>query len=214
MIAHDHERVRHRVGASEGIAEHRHDFVAESGEPGLATDGSADEVKCRPAGKVVVRACMRMLVEAGHRHRRLRHNSNKRDQSPALSALLATNPSPAEHCTVRYCRFLPPGTSIQNQEFHHAAQQRIGHGPAHPRIPHVIALLLVQLKAQAQKIDEEYTKKIKEYLQDSRISTELVDHPPASDKVPTACSWASWGAPGRPTYAKDIHRYLQAVDAA
>ena len=80
----------------------------------------------------------------------------------------------------------------------------------------VIALLPVQLKAQAQKIDEEYTKKIKEYLQDSRISTELVDHLPASDKVPTPLKFLGRivGTPGELTYAKDIHRYLQAVDAA
>ena len=36
-----------------------------------------------------------------------------------------------------------------------------------------------------QKIDAEYTAKIKEYLQDPRITTELVDHLPASDTVPT-----------------------------
>ena len=36
-----------------------------------------------------------------------------------------------------------------------------------------------------QKIDEEYTKLIKEYLQDPRITTELVDHMPASDTVPS-----------------------------
>jgi hypothetical protein len=36
-----------------------------------------------------------------------------------------------------------------------------------------------------QPIDEEYTKKIKEYLQDPRITTELVDHLPASSTVPT-----------------------------
>ena len=35
-----------------------------------------------------------------------------------------------------------------------------------------------------QKIDEEYTRLIKEYLQDPRITTELVDHMPASDTVP------------------------------
>ena len=37
----------------------------------------------------------------------------------------------------------------------------------------------------AQKIDAEYTAKIKEYLQDPRITTELVDHLPASDTVPS-----------------------------
>lgn len=31
----------------------------------------------------------------------------------------------------------------------------------------------------AQRIDEEYTKLIKQYLQDPRVTTELVDHMPA-----------------------------------
>lgn len=39
--------------------------------------------------------------------------------------------------------------------------------------------------AQVQKQDEEYGKLIKQMLRDPRISTELVDHLPASDKVPT-----------------------------
>ena len=39
--------------------------------------------------------------------------------------------------------------------------------------------------ASNQKIDEAYTAKIKEFLQDPRITTELVDHLPASDTVPT-----------------------------
>ena len=36
-----------------------------------------------------------------------------------------------------------------------------------------------------QKMDEEYTRLIKQYLQDSRVTTELVDHMPASDTVPS-----------------------------
>ena len=40
-------------------------------------------------------------------------------------------------------------------------------------------------KAGAQKIDEEYTKLIKQNLQDPRITTELVDHLPASATVPS-----------------------------
>ena len=39
--------------------------------------------------------------------------------------------------------------------------------------------------APVQKNDVEYTAKIKQYLSDPRISTELVDHLPASAKVPT-----------------------------
>ena len=39
--------------------------------------------------------------------------------------------------------------------------------------------------APRQKNDAEYTAKIKQNLQDPRITTELVDHLPASDTVPT-----------------------------
>ena len=74
--------------------------------------------------------------------------------------------------------------------------------------------------AQAtQKNDEEYTRRIKALLTDPRISTELVDHLPASDKVPTTLQFKGIehvvGQPGYLTYAADIHRYLKAVaDAA
>jgi hypothetical protein len=68
----------------------------------------------------------------------------------------------------------------------------------------------------AQPNDEEYTRKIKEYLQDPRISTELVDHLPASSTVPTPLKFLGRivGTPGELTYAKDIYRYFDALDAA
>ena len=67
-----------------------------------------------------------------------------------------------------------------------------------------------------QQIDREYTQKIKEYLQDKRITTELVDHLPASSTVPTPLKFLGRivGTPGELTYARDIHRYLAAIDAA
>src|SRR5579872_7068802 len=71
--------------------------------------------------------------------------------------------------------------------------------------------------AQApQKMDEEYTRLIHEYLQDPRISSELVDHMPASDTVPSPLKFLGRipGKPGELTYAKDIHRYYQALAAA
>jgi len=68
----------------------------------------------------------------------------------------------------------------------------------------------------SQPNDEEYTKKIKEYLQDPRITTELVDHLPASSTVPTPLKFLGRivGTPGELTYAKDIYRYFDALDAA
>jgi hypothetical protein len=61
-----------------------------------------------------------------------------------------------------------------------------------------------------QPNDSAYTAKIKEYLQDPRISTELVDHLPASATVPTPLKFLGKivGTPGELTYAKDIHRYF------
>jgi len=67
-----------------------------------------------------------------------------------------------------------------------------------------------------QPVDEEYTRKIKEYLQDTRISTELVDHLPASSTIPTPLKFLGRivGTPGELTYAKDIQRYFEALDKA
>ena len=78
-----------------------------------------------------------------------------------------------------------------------------------------LALLSLPLFAQ-QKMDEEYTRLIKQYLQDPRITTELVDHMPASEKVPSPLKFFGRipGTPGELTYAKDIERYYQALAAA
>ncbi len=67
-----------------------------------------------------------------------------------------------------------------------------------------------------QKQDEEYTKLIKEYLQDPRITTELVDHMPASDAVPSPLKFLGRipGKPGELTYAHDIDRYYEALAKA
>jgi len=72
------------------------------------------------------------------------------------------------------------------------------------------------VRASAQQIDEAYSAKIKEYLQDPRITTELVDHLPLSSTVPTPLTFHGHivGTPGELTYAKDIHRYFEALGKA
>jgi hypothetical protein len=80
------------------------------------------------------------------------------------------------------------------------------------------ALWPAQLAAQdaGQAIDQEYTQKIREFLRDPRITTELVDHLPASSTVPTPLTFHGRivGTPGELTYAKDIQRYFEALDQA
>src|SRR6266511_210868 len=69
-------------------------------------------------------------------------------------------------------------------------------------------------KPQAQ--DDAYTAKIKEYTADPRVTTELVDHLPASDKVPSPLKVFGRipGTPDELTYAKDIYRYFDTLAAA
>ena len=68
----------------------------------------------------------------------------------------------------------------------------------------------------AQKNDEEYTKLIKQHLQDARITTELVDHLPASATVPTPLKHFGHiiGQPGEIEYTKDMYAYYQALAKA
>ncbi len=69
---------------------------------------------------------------------------------------------------------------------------------------------------EPQKMDEEYTRLIHEYLQDPRITTELVDHMPASATVPSPLKFLGRipGKPGELTYAEDIYRYYEALAKA
>jgi hypothetical protein len=62
-----------------------------------------------------------------------------------------------------------------------------------------------------QAIDEEYTKKIKEYTTEPFFLSPLVDYLPASKTVPTpkAVLGDIAGAPGKLPYSKDVHAYMR-----
>src|SRR5215468_978884 len=68
----------------------------------------------------------------------------------------------------------------------------------------------------AQKVDQEYTALIKKNLSDPRISTELVDHLPASATVPTPLKHFGHiiGQVGMLDHAADMNKYLQAIAKA
>jgi hypothetical protein len=87
----------------------------------------------------------------------------------------------------------------------------------------VSLLVLLDLPAHSQPspapriaVDENYTRIIRQNLDDARVTTELVDHLPASDTVPTPLDFLGRvvGTPGELTYAKDIARYYRALAAA
>src|SRR5215216_688056 len=62
--------------------------------------------------------------------------------------------------------------------------------------------------ASAARLDEGYTAKIKEYTTEKFFLTELVDHLPASDKVPTPDKFLGYAVstPNKLTYTKDMYR--------
>ena len=78
------------------------------------------------------------------------------------------------------------------------------------------APLGAQPEPPAQPQDAAYGRLIAQYLQDKRITTELVDHMPASDTVPSPLKFFGRipGTPGELTYARDIQRYFAALDLA
>src|SRR5512146_103328 len=87
-----------------------------------------------------------------------------------------------------------------------------------------LACLLVAASALAaspgaraqQPNDTAYTARIKQYLEDPRISTELVDHLPASATVPTPLAVLGHivGAPGILDHSADIYKYFDALAKA
>jgi len=60
-------------------------------------------------------------------------------------------------------------------------------------------------------IDEDYTKKIKEYTTQPFFSSPLVDYLPASKTVPTpkAVLGDVAGAPNRLPYAEEVYQYMR-----
>src|SRR5271156_4866522 len=68
----------------------------------------------------------------------------------------------------------------------------------------------------AQKNDEGYTAKILQYTTEKFFTTELVDHLPASDTVPTPEKVLGYaiGTPQKLTYTKDIYRYMRELEKA
>ncbi|HEX7832650.1 MAG TPA: M14 family zinc carboxypeptidase, partial [Thermoanaerobaculia bacterium] len=78
-------------------------------------------------------------------------------------------------------------------------------------------LLLLSTPAFAQQTnDAAYTEAIRKNTTEPRFLTELVDHLPASDTVPTPLKFHGYiaGAEGKLTYAADVHRYMRALEAA
>ncbi|MEO8433794.1 MAG: M14 family zinc carboxypeptidase [Pyrinomonadaceae bacterium] len=67
-----------------------------------------------------------------------------------------------------------------------------------------------------QPIDEEYTKKIREYTTETFFNSPLTDYLPASPTVPTpkAVLGDVAGAPAKLPYSEEVHRYMRLLEKA
>src|SRR6185295_16703949 len=67
-----------------------------------------------------------------------------------------------------------------------------------------------------QPIDEEYTRKIREYTTETFFNSPLTDYLPASAKVPTpkAVLGDVAGAPGKLPYAAEVYSYMRMLEKA
>src|SRR6186713_399632 len=83
--------------------------------------------------------------------------------------------------------------------------------------PCALLLLLLATGGQTfaqravQNSDNDYSKKIREYTTEPYFRTELVDHLPMSDKVPSPDKVLGYvvGTPNKLTYTKDLYRYYR-----
>jgi hypothetical protein len=74
--------------------------------------------------------------------------------------------------------------------------------------------LLACAAAHSQPNDAAYTAKIRQYTTETFFTTELVDHLPASQTVPTPEKVLGYviGTPQKLTYTKDIYRYMRELE--
>src|SRR3990172_6832078 len=67
-----------------------------------------------------------------------------------------------------------------------------------------------------QPVDEDYTKKIREYTTETFFNSPLTDYLPASPNVPTpkAVLGDVAGAPGKLQYEEEVHHYMRMLEKA
>jgi hypothetical protein len=78
------------------------------------------------------------------------------------------------------------------------------------------AVTLKPGRAPQQPIDEDYTRKIREYTTQPFFNSPLTDYLPASSKVPTpkAVLGDVAGAPGKLPYSHEVYRYMRMLEQA
>jgi hypothetical protein len=79
-----------------------------------------------------------------------------------------------------------------------------------------LLILVATCAAAQQQNDADYTRQIRQFTTGPQFITEMVDHLPASSRVPTPLKFFGYiaGADGHLTYSEDVNRYMRALEAA
>src|SRR6266498_5678302 len=72
------------------------------------------------------------------------------------------------------------------------------------------------MRDTSQPVDDEYTKKIREYTTETFFNSPLTDYLPASATVPTPKTVLGnvAGSPGKLPYAEEVYRYMRLLEKA
>ena len=85
-----------------------------------------------------------------------------------------------------------------------------------PKTAHPASAAKRETKTNSARNNAEYGAKVKEFTTESYFITELVDHLPASEKIPSPDKVLGYavGTPGHLTYTKDLNRYYRELEKA
>ncbi len=117
---------------------------------------------------------------------------------------------------IRFIAFaLTAGLALSQVSLYVHAQKTEKPKTAHPSTAST-ANSAATKKSESSVNNPEYAAKVKEYTTQSYFMTELVDHLPASDKVPAPDKTLGYtiGTPGHLTYTRDMYRYYRELEKA
>ncbi|HEU4714304.1 MAG TPA: M14 family zinc carboxypeptidase [Pyrinomonadaceae bacterium] len=115
-----------------------------------------------------------------------------------------------------FLSLLVSAVSVFAQTESRTATENSGSGGAASTAPAKSGAVNPKYTTPKSALDTAYGAKIAEYTTEKYFMTELVDHLPLSDKVPSPEKILGYavGTPNKLTYTKDLHRYFRALAGA
>jgi hypothetical protein len=120
-----------------------------------------------------------------------------------------------KHSLLTVCLIAALATSVLGQAARNTSNNEVA-GASNPKTEAKAAPINPKYTTPKSALDTAYGAKIAEYTTEKYFLTELVDHLPSSDKVPSPEKVLGYaiGTPNKLTYTKDLYRYYRELAAA